>query len=85
MRQRVPATRPRGQAHATLSLRVGVNSKTKIVSQRLGHATVAFTLDVYTEDVPELQNDAAEIVSELFLGPEADRFRVDEDDETGHS
>ncbi|MGH3569065.1 MAG: hypothetical protein ACRDRH_24190 [Pseudonocardia sp.] len=34
---------------------------------RLGHATVAFTLDTYTEDVPELHHAAAETVSGLFL------------------
>jgi len=36
--------------YATMSLRAGVNPK--IVSTRLGHATVAFTLDTYTEDGP---------------------------------
>jgi integrase len=42
--------------YATMSLRAGVNPK--IVSARLGHATVAFTLDTYTEDVPELHHAA---------------------------
>ncbi len=51
--------------YATMSLRAGVNPK--IVSGRLGHATVAFTLDLYTEDVPELHHAAAEAVSDLFL------------------
>ena len=51
--------------YATMSLRAGVNPK--IVSTRLGHATVAFTLDTYTEDVPELHHAAAETVSGLFL------------------
>ena len=32
-----------------------------------GHATVAFTLDTYTADVPELHHHAAETVSDLFL------------------
>lgn len=31
----------------------------KIVSERLGHATVAFTLDTYTHVVPGLQEVAA--------------------------
>jgi hypothetical protein len=48
-----------------MALRAGVNPK--IVSKRLGHASVAFTLDTYTEDVPELHHDAAETVSNLFL------------------
>jgi integrase len=51
--------------YATMALRAGVNPK--IVSKRLGHASVAFTLDTYTEDVPELHHDAAETVSNLFL------------------
>ncbi|TQM11130.1 site-specific integrase [Pseudonocardia kunmingensis] len=51
--------------YATMALRAGVNPK--IVSERLGHATVAFTLDTYTDDVPELHHAAAEAVSSLFL------------------
>ena len=43
--------------HATLMLRAGVHPK--IVSERLGHATVAFTLDTYTHVVPGLQEAAA--------------------------
>ena len=46
-------------------MRAGVDPK--IVSDRLGHATVAFTLDTYTADVPELHHHAAETVSDLFL------------------
>jgi len=56
--------------YATMSLRAGVNPK--IVSTRLGHATVAFTLDTYTEDVPELHHAAAETVSGLFLDDDAE-------------
>jgi integrase len=55
--------------YATMSLRAGVNPK--IVSARLGHATVAFTLDTYTEDVPELHHAAAETVTGLFLDDDA--------------
>ena len=38
----------------------------KIVSSRLGHATVAFTLDTYTGDVEDLDRDAAEEGIGLF-------------------
>jgi hypothetical protein len=61
-----------------MSLRAGVSPK--IVSTRLGHATVAFTLDTYTEDVPELHHVAAETVSGLFLddgGEAPDEPRID--------
>ena len=43
--------------HATLMLKSGVHPK--VVSERLGHATVAFTLDTYAHVVPGLQEAAA--------------------------
>ena len=36
----------------------------KIVSERLGHATVSFTLDTYTHVVPRLQEAAARAFDE---------------------
>ncbi|GGM93419.1 hypothetical protein GCM10011609_33680 [Lentzea pudingi] len=39
----------------------------KIVSSRLGHATVAFTLDTYSADIEDLDRDAVEAVIGLFL------------------
>jgi integrase len=54
--------------YATLALRAGVDAKT--VSARLGHATVAFTLDVYTKAVPQLDREAASKVAELIFGGE---------------
>jgi integrase len=52
--------------HATLALEAGVNPK--IVSERLGHATVAFTLDVYSHALQHLQREAADKVAALVLG-----------------
>jgi integrase len=43
--------------HATQLLRQGVNAK--VVSERLGHAAVGFTLDVYSHVLPGMQDDAA--------------------------
>lgn len=54
-------------SHATLALAAGVHPK--VVSERLGHATVAFTLDVYSHAVPALQEDAAERVASLIFKP----------------
>ncbi|MGH2728970.1 MAG: tyrosine-type recombinase/integrase [Actinomycetota bacterium] len=51
--------------HATLALRAGVHPK--IVSERLGHSTVAFTLDVYSHTVAHLQKEAAARVAALVL------------------
>jgi hypothetical protein len=44
--------------HATLLLAAGVNPK--VVSERLGHASVAFTLDTYAHVLPTMQSEAAE-------------------------
>lgn len=45
-------------AHATLLLKQGVHPK--IVSERLGHAGIGITLDIYSHVLPGLQAEAAE-------------------------
>jgi integrase len=52
--------------HATLGLAAGVPAK--VMSERLGHATVAFTLDIYVHAVPQLDADAADQVAGLIFG-----------------
>lgn len=52
--------------HATLALRAGVHPK--IVSERLGHSTVAFTLDVYSHATPHMQSEAAQCIGDLING-----------------
>ena len=51
--------------HATLGLAAGVPAK--VMSDRLGHATVAFTQDVYMHAIPQLEADAAEQVAALIF------------------
>lgn len=54
--------------HATLALQAGVHPK--IVSERLGHSTISFTLDVYSHATPHLQKEAAgQVASLLFTEP----------------
>ena len=43
--------------HATLLLRDGIY--VKVVSERLGHANVAITLDTYAHVLPGMQGEAA--------------------------
>ena len=50
-------------SHASHLLAAGVNIK--VVSERLGHASVAFTLDVYAHVMPGQQADAAAAVAAL--------------------
>jgi integrase len=51
---------------ATMALRAGVSPK--IVSERLGHASVGFTLDVYAHSLPGWQAEAAATVADLVFG-----------------
>ena len=50
--------------HATLLLKAGIPAK--VVSERLGHATPGFTLNVYQHVLPGMQAEAAEVFGELL-------------------
>ncbi len=50
--------------HATLLLKAGVH--VKVVSERLGHANVAFTMNVYQHVLPGMQAAAADTFSLLL-------------------
>jgi hypothetical protein len=52
--------------HATLLLAAGINPK--VVSERLGHSSVAFTLDTYAHVLPGMQPEAAELFMDLVTG-----------------
>jgi integrase len=52
--------------HATLLLRAGV--PVKVVSERLGHANPAFTMSVYQHVLPGMQEEAANLFSDLVFG-----------------
>ena len=51
-------------AHASLLMKAGLHPK--VVSERLGHASMAFTLDTYSHVVPGLQEQAARRFDELL-------------------
>lgn len=52
---------------ATLMLSRGVHPK--IVSEMLGHATVAITLDLYSHVTPTMQREAAQVMDDLLSPP----------------
>lgn len=52
--------------HATLALRAGIHPK--VVSERLGHATIAITLDTYSHAIPALEEEAAARIAEVVFG-----------------
>ena len=63
--------------HATLLLKAGVN--VKVVSERLGHANVAFTMNVYQHVLPGMQAAAADTFS-LLLHSERNRSKPNVED-----
>jgi integrase len=62
--------------HATIGLRAGV--PVKVMSERLGHSTPAFTLQQYAHVIPGMQAEAAEAIARLVAQPTDD---VDEGSE----
>lgn len=73
--------------HATIGLRAGV--PVKVMSERLGHATPAFTLQQYAHVIPGMQAEAAEAIADLIaeqsnaLDQDASATEDDEVDEEG--
>jgi len=55
--------------HATIALAAGIHPKT--MSARLGHASIAITLDLYSHAIPALEEEAAAAVAALVLGGES--------------
>ena len=51
-------------SHATLMLLEGIHPK--IVSERLGHASIGITLDTYSHILPSMQSEAAEAIDRIF-------------------
>ena len=52
--------------HATLLLVQGIHPK--VVQERLGHSKISITLDTYSHILPNMQQEAAEKIDELFQG-----------------
>ena len=52
-------------SYATIALRVGVHPA--IVSERLGHSSIAITIDLYSHVMPSMQRDGADAVARLVL------------------
>ena len=50
--------------HASLLLKAGVSPK--VVSERLGHSSIAITMDVYSHVMPGMQREAANKIDELL-------------------
>jgi integrase len=52
-------------AHATLALQAGIHPK--VVSERLGRATISITLDTCSHAIPAMQKKAAALIAGLVF------------------
>ena len=52
--------------HTAASLALAMGIHPKVVSERLGHSSVAITLDTYSHLTPGLQEDAADALGEII-------------------
>jgi integrase len=51
--------------HATLALQAGIHPK--VVSERLGHASVSITLDTCSHAIPAMQEEEAALIAGLVF------------------
>jgi integrase len=52
--------------HTAATLLLGRGVHPKVVSEMLGHSTVAITLDVYSHVTPAMHREAAKVMDELL-------------------
>jgi len=62
----LPAIRFHDLRHTCASLLLAANVNPKVVSELLGHATVAITLDIYSHVMPDMQEDAASTLATML-------------------
>jgi integrase len=58
---------PYSLRHSCATLLLAQNENPKVVSERLGHATVTLTLDTYSHVLPSMQQAATEKLERLLL------------------
>lgn len=64
----VPLIRLHDLRHSAATLMLSAGVPAKVASERLGHSTIAITLDTYTAFVPALDADAAARTADLIYG-----------------
>jgi integrase len=68
----LPAIRLHDLRHTYATVALGAGVHPKVVSERLGHATIAVTLDLYSHVTPAIDAEAAALVaSKIFGSPNA--------------
>ncbi len=65
----LPPIRLHDLRHSVASILLARDVHPKVVSELLGHATIALTLDTYSHVIPSLQQEAAGVVAAAVLDP----------------
>jgi integrase len=65
----LPPIRLHDLRHSVASILLARGVHPKVVSEMLGHATIALTLDTYSHVIPSLQQEAASVVAAAVLDP----------------
>jgi integrase len=65
----LPRIRFHDLRHTSATLLLSQNVHPKVVQERLGHSTVAVTLNVYSHVLPPMQQEAAEQLERLLVHP----------------
>jgi integrase len=64
----LPSIRLHDLRHSVASILLAQGVHPKVVSEQLGHATIALTLDTYSHIIPSLQQEAAGVMAAAILG-----------------
>jgi integrase len=62
----IPQARFHGLRHTCAVLLLKANVHPKIVSERLGHASIVITMDCYSAWIPNMQVKAAEAMADIL-------------------
>jgi integrase len=62
----LPRVRLHGLRHSMATLMLAAGEHPKVVSERMGHATVAFTLATYSHVMPGMHEDAAQRLADVL-------------------
>jgi integrase len=72
----LPKIRLHDLRHSYASAALAAGGPAKVISERLGHATIAVTMDIYSHVLPGLDREAADTVARLILGAAAASRRL---------
>lgn len=64
----LPVVRFHDLRHTCATLLLSARVNPKVVSEMLGHASVAITLDIYSHVIPDMQQDAAATLAAVLYG-----------------